>query len=73
MNQGGTAKLKLSPLLRGGSFFYSCHSKQQRGGGCVESDLVDLSGTDEDLKEESKNILPATPWCWHKEEGLEDL
>ena len=38
MKQGGTAKLRLSPLHKGaGAFLFSA-----RGGGCVESDLIDL-------------------------------
>ena len=40
MKQGGTAEVRLSPLIGVEAFFIS--SDQSRGGGCVESDLVDL-------------------------------
>jgi len=40
-NQGGTAKHMLSPLRKGGEFFFAQFWK---GGGHVESDLGELGG-----------------------------
>jgi hypothetical protein len=43
-NQGGTAKLKLSPLYKGGSFFIFRDSTIiKKGGGRMESDLGELA------------------------------
>ena len=47
MKQGGTAELRLSPLIGVEAFFIS--SDQSKGGGCVESDLVDLAEKDDNL------------------------
>ncbi len=41
LKQGGTAKLKLSPLHGAGAFFIALQSKSE-GGGFMESDLGEL-------------------------------
>jgi hypothetical protein len=56
MKQGGTAKLKLSPLIGARAFLFSCMQKK-RGGGCVESDLIDLGGKAVSLAVKQKWIV----------------
>ena len=52
MKQGGTAKPRLSPLIGAEAFLF--FSNQSRGGGCVESDLVDLGEKDVNLQTQLK-------------------
>ena len=57
LNQGGTAKRKLSPLEGAGVFYFN---ELMKGGGRLESDLVELDRLGEML---NRDQSPAAACC----------